>query len=263
MNKHRIELLDSFRCIAIVAVLLYHLTNSYIAQYPYGNYFQHIFKYGYLGVQFFFMISGFVISYTLENTPSLLSFYKNRFIRLFPAVLLCSLITFTVSRALDGRNLFGNAHQIKNFLPSLTFINPNLWKLITGIDFHWINGSYWSLWVEVQFYAIASAAYFISKKNFFRNMLLVGIAVAIAKYIQINLIGNHTAYLKLHGLLPIFVSWQYGNELFNITFYITWFLPGVFFYHLYKGIDIRKYPFTGVCGIILLFYLVRDTWVFF
>ncbi|HTD39422.1 MAG TPA: acyltransferase family protein, partial [Mucilaginibacter sp.] len=84
MNKHRIELLDSFRFIAILSVMLFHFTYSWTARDPYGKFFLHIFHYGYLGVQFFFMISGFVISYTLENTPNLLSFYKNRFSRLFP-----------------------------------------------------------------------------------------------------------------------------------------------------------------------------------
>jgi peptidoglycan/LPS O-acetylase OafA/YrhL len=205
------------------------------------------------------MISGFVISYTLDNTPNLLSFYKNRFIRLFPAMLLCSLITFAVDSWVDVHHLFGHALEIKNFLPSLTFINPNLWKLITGIDFHWLNGSYWSLWVEVQFYVIASAVYFLNKSNFFRNMLLVGIAVGIAKYIPINLLGKQ----QLYKLLPVLTAWHYGNEIFNITFYITWFLPGVVFYQLYKGINIKEYPFILVCCIIMLCYLVRDTQVFF
>src|ERR1700755_1312107 len=115
MKKHRIELLDSFRFIAVLSVFLYHFTNSWVSLYPYGNFFGHIFRFGYLGVNFFFMISGFVISYTLENTPNLSSFYKNRFSRLFPPMLLCTIIIFVILSLLDDDYLFRNAHEIKNF----------------------------------------------------------------------------------------------------------------------------------------------------
>src|ERR1700733_3136318 len=110
MKKHRIELLDSFRFIAILSVLLYHFTSSSISLFPYGNFYHHIFKFGYLGVNFFFMISGFVISYTLDNTTGLLSFWQNRFSRLFPPMLLCSAVTFIMVCWLDDHQLFKNAH---------------------------------------------------------------------------------------------------------------------------------------------------------
>ena len=263
MTRHRIELLDSFRFIAIMAVLFYHFTNLRVALYPYGNSFHDIFKYGYLGVNFFFMISGFVISYTLENTPSLAAFYRNRFSRLFPAMLLCTAITFLVISFLDDQYLFKNAHDIKNFIPSLTFINPSLWKLATGVDFHWINGSYWSLWVEVQFYIIASGLYFISKKYFFRNMLLVGLVISFIKYIPIFFLNNYAAYCEIHSLSNFFSGWRYGNEVFNLTFYITWFIAGAVFHELYKGTVIKQNRFPALLTIITLLCLVHDWKVFF
>jgi peptidoglycan/LPS O-acetylase OafA/YrhL len=263
MNRHRIELLDSFRFIAIISVLLYHFTNSWVTLYPYGNFFQHIFKYGYLGVHFFFMISGFVISYTLEKTPDLYSFFRNRFTRLFPPMFLCSLITFFMVRLLDDHDLFKNAHELKNLVPGLTFMNPSLWTLITNTDFHWINGSYWSLWVEIQFYVISSSLYFLDKKHFFRNILLAGIVLSIVKYIPQYFLNNPVQYLELHGLHPFFNEWKYGNEIFNLTFYITWFLSGVIMYELYKGFKLRQHVFQALCSLMILFCLVRDTKTFF
>jgi peptidoglycan/LPS O-acetylase OafA/YrhL len=59
MNSRRIDLLDSFRFLAILSVLLYHFTIEWKDQTPYGNYFGSLFKYGYLGVEFFFVISDF------------------------------------------------------------------------------------------------------------------------------------------------------------------------------------------------------------
>jgi len=255
MDKPRIELLDSFRFIAILCVLLYHYTERWSSMYPYGHSFHHIFSFGFLGVEFFFMISGFVISYTLENTPSLVSFCTNRFSRLFPPMVLCTIITYIVVRTLDNHFLFANAHKIKNFLPSLTFINPTIWTLLIKKDFAWINGSYWSLWMEIQFYAISSVVFFLNKKYFFRNILIVGMAVSISKYVPIYFLNSHIAYFHTNNWVIFLTGWKHGNELFNIPFFIAWFLPGVIFYQLYKGFRFAGHVFTGICAVAVIVYL--------
>ncbi len=214
MNRHRIDLLDSFRFLAVMSVLLYHFTYRWKSEIPGRNYYGDLFRYGFLGVQLFFVISGFVISYTLENTASLASFFKNRLIRLFPPLLLCTLITFVAAAFLDDKALFVFARQPANLLPSLTLITPRIWFLLTHKDFMWVNGSYWSLWVEVQFYTIASTLYFSSKSNFLRNMLLTTIVLSSIKYMP----GLLAAILP--GATPFFSAWGQGNAIFNIVFYI-------------------------------------------
>jgi peptidoglycan/LPS O-acetylase OafA/YrhL len=263
MEKHRIKVLDGFRFIAVISVLLYHLTNPLIAKYPHHDFFLHIFKYGGLGVQFFFMISGFVISYTLAHTPTLAAFYRNRFSRLFPAMLLCSFLTFLVARLINDPVYYTGAKQVQNLIPGLTFINPSLYNLITGSKFNWINGSYWTLWVEVQFYIIASALYFINKTKFFRNMLWVGVGISISKYLPGYFLNNYPDYLKAYGLSGFFDSWRYGNEIFNITFFIAWFLAGVIFYRLYIGINIKQNTWFLVYPAAVIICLLRDSWVYF
>ena len=92
-NSNRIAILDGFRAIAILSVVLYHYFDRWNdPQFPYfgGSFFHN----GALGVPFFFMISGFVIYYTLENTASFKLFWKKRFIRLFPSLLIASVITY-------------------------------------------------------------------------------------------------------------------------------------------------------------------------
>jgi peptidoglycan/LPS O-acetylase OafA/YrhL len=262
MEKHRIEGLDGFRFLAILSVMLYHFTNSWIGLYPYGNFFRHLFQYGWLGVYFFFMISGFVISYTLERTSGIHSFFTNRLSRLFPPMLLCTIITFVVSRTLDDQFLFPNAHQPKNFLPSLSFVSPALWSLPSKINFAWINGSYWSLWVEVQFYFIASAIYFLNKKDFFRNILLAGLALGSLKYIPIYFIHFQPGFLRDHGWNGFFTGWKRGDEIFNIDFFIFWFLSGIIFHHLYKGFSFRRRPFDGLCAVLVFTYLVAEILLF-
>ena len=258
MNSRRIDLLDSFRFLAILSVLLYHFTIEWKDQTPYGNYFGHLFKYGYLGVEFFFVISGFVISYTLEGTDSFSSFWKNRFIRLFPPLLACTMITYGVAGLLDSNLLFPNAHKTRNFLPTFTLTNPSIWSSLTHSHFAWINGSYWSLWVEIQFYILSSILYFWDKGHFFRNILLAAMVLSVVKYVPSYLLnsGYRGAF---SGRMTDFLSgWVYMNAVFNIDYYILWFTLGVIFHHLYKGFPIRSRPLTAICLAIVLFQLYTD-----
>ena len=258
MNSRRIDLLDSFRFLAILPVLLYHFTIEWKDHTPYGNYFGGLFKYGYLGVEFFFVISGFVISYTLEGTDSFSSFWKNRFIRLFPPLLACTMITYGVAGILDSDQLFPNAHKARNFLPTFTLTNPSIWTSLTHTHFAWINGSYWSLWVEIQFYILSSVLYFWDKGHFFRNILLAAMALSVIKYIPPYLL--HSGYRgAFSGRMTDFLSgWVYINAVFNIDYYILWFTLGAIFYQLYKGVPLRSRPLTVIYTAIVLFQLYTD-----
>jgi len=117
MEKHRIGLLDGFRFVAVTMVVLYHLTSPLAVKNAQAGISFPVFRYGYLGVEFFFIISGFVISYSLENTATISTFFLHRFRRLFPAMLLYSLITFAVIGCLDTADIFKNAHYARNLLP--------------------------------------------------------------------------------------------------------------------------------------------------
>ena len=59
-SKSRYEILDGLRGVAALVVVFYHLIECYPAQYV-GLFFAH----GYLAVDFFFALSGFVIGYAL------------------------------------------------------------------------------------------------------------------------------------------------------------------------------------------------------
>src|ERR1700741_1455059 len=122
-EKNRIKILDGFRAIAILCVILFHyysrwtIPSSTTNLYPYGNRFD-FFGYGYLGVEFFFIISGFVIAFTLHRTEGMLVFWKKRMVRLFPAMLFCSLITLVVLRLADAEDIFPAGHSMLNFFVS-------------------------------------------------------------------------------------------------------------------------------------------------
>jgi peptidoglycan/LPS O-acetylase OafA/YrhL len=108
--------IDSLRAIAVIAVVLYHAFPKMI----YG---------GFIGVDIFFVISGFLISRIIlkelnENCFSFSDFYRRRIVRIFPALLitllLCALFGWQVLSPEEFRQLskhtLGGATFISNFM---------------------------------------------------------------------------------------------------------------------------------------------------
>lgn len=141
----RLETLDALRLLAALAVVLFHfgfrgltlgLTDVSLPAY------EPVLKYGYLGVQLFFVISGFVIAYSAEGrTP--FQFGVARFARIYPTFVLCMTITFLVVVTFGAPRLQATPVQwAANLL-----IKPEL------IGKPSLDGSYWSIFYEVVFYA--------------------------------------------------------------------------------------------------------------
>jgi peptidoglycan/LPS O-acetylase OafA/YrhL len=150
-RKHREKRRDiqGLRMVAVVAVVINHLTG-----HPQG---------GFVGVDVFFVISGFLITGHLlrehgkNGTISLLDFYKRRIRRLFPAAL-----TVTAGTILAAYFVF-SAQRFKNTVTDAiwaTLFGAN-WRFINvGTDYFQAAGPvsplqhYWSLSVEEQFYVV-------------------------------------------------------------------------------------------------------------
>ena len=89
-SKPRYEILDGLRGVAALIVVAFHLFETYSR----GPMYQ-ILNHGYLAVDFFFVLSGFVIGYAYDDRwdkMSMWGFFKRRLIRLQPMVILGSII---------------------------------------------------------------------------------------------------------------------------------------------------------------------------
>lgn len=158
----RLDYLDGLRGVAILSVAAWHYTNSgYERFFPYGSMFSSIpgLDHGWIGVDIFFLISGFVILMTLERCSNFLEFMARRWLRLFPAMLIASLEIFGISRLLGAYMPHGRPDAV-NLLPGLTFVIPTFWQTVIGIPVDELDGVFWTLYVEMGFYLIFGLLYF-------------------------------------------------------------------------------------------------------
>lgn len=123
MATTRINEIDLVRFIAALAVVFFHFTfRGYAADHmtimPYP-WLTSASKYGYLGVELFFMISGFVILMSAAN-GSLRDFVISRVVRLYPAFWACCTITFLATLAIGGSSYFASLSQ---YLVNMTMLS--------------------------------------------------------------------------------------------------------------------------------------------
>lgn len=179
-TAHRVEALDLLRLVAVVAVIFYHYgfwgpESHGVAQVAIPSLAKGA-QYGFLGVPIFFIISGFVIAYSAEGRTAS-GFAIARISRIYPTFLLCMTLTFLVLM------LFGGPHYaatVREWLANLCIAAPALGQ-------PYMDGVYWSLVIEVAFYAWV--AVFIAFGLFPRRMdviILVWLGLTFANELTID-----------------------------------------------------------------------------
>lgn len=152
-TRHRYAELDLFRFSAAIMVLLYHFTASGIGNTAHDDRYNLIAtntlipwvteasRFGFLGVNLFFMISGFII-FVSAASRSAVDFAVNRAIRLYPTYWLSIIFTLIVLYGFLGMDF---SLPLTNILANLTMVQPYL-----GVRH--LDAVYWTLVVELHFY---------------------------------------------------------------------------------------------------------------
>ncbi|CAB4606882.1 unannotated protein [freshwater metagenome] len=232
--------IDGLRAIAVIAVLLYHLG---VKQIPGG----------FLGVDLFFAISGYVItrlildSIETANALDLRQFYFARVRRLLPALLFVLLATL-VAVALFAPDAI---HRVISDLPYV-LTGSNNWHLVALHQDYFQSAGRppllqhtWSLSVETQFYLVWPVVLYLiwrkfGKANIARIALLISFSSAVALFIfslqadsasvgRISHIyfGTDTHSLGLFLGSALAVSWVPRNLTANITQRAQDFIDGI------------------------------------
>jgi peptidoglycan/LPS O-acetylase OafA/YrhL len=217
-HDSRLAELDGLRAIAALMVVLFHYCNRWWDVLPYGPAIRPAAQYGYYGVSLFFIISGFVISMSLENCPSAKVFARRRALRLLPAMFVCSMVTFLLMWWIDTPFTESQRQGWTGFISSWTFIHPRILQVFLPVDY-WIDGVYWSLYEEVKFYILIAISFF-----FLNPLYLTPIFTAL-------MIAGGIAHWTL---LPESAPALLADQLL-FPEYLPLFCAGIAFYRLYKG----------------------------
>lgn len=228
-SKSRIKYLDGLRGVAILLVVLFHSYARWQSIYPYKDMFNNvkIFYFGWIGVQLFFIISGFVIALTLEKSKSMSDFMIRRWLRLFPAMFVCSLFVFLTAPLFSERP--EGQPALMDLLPGISFINEWWWYKLLHVQVGLLDGSFWSLFVEVKFYIVFGTLYF-----------LVGSTAAIGVMFAFFILAKIVPLLPFAPTLFSFnLSWAVTILRELSAQHFGWFVAGALFYR-YKTGDARS-----------------------
>ncbi len=187
----RLEFLDFARAIAALSVALMHMVSEWSPRFQ--RFTLDVFNPGVFGVITFFLVSGFVIPFSLERLGSLPKFWINRLFRLFPLYGL-SLVAVLALHALD---LGDPPPDFVAALPASALWNATMVHFL--FDVPSAIGLYWTLSYEMLFYASMSALFVVGlhKKS---HWLLLGGALLFAHFYVVDPLAHHR--LRFH--IPYF-----------------------------------------------------------
>lgn len=197
----RLELLDYGRFFAAIIVVLFHYTfnginNGKITSITYPSGIINLSKYGYLGVDLFFMISGYVIFFSAQS-GSASKFAVSRAIRLYPAYWFAVLFTSFFALQWGG--------ELMSVYPRQIFANLSM--LQSFIGFPHVDGVYWTLVYEITFYFAVLALLLAGLQKHLQNifmlwpiLLLTSLALGIQ---SLPYLGGHYCYFSAGALFSV------------------------------------------------------------
>ncbi len=232
---------DLIRLLASFQVMLFHgidhlgLTGGYLD-------YLRIFP----GVPIFFVISGYLISASYETSQNNLNYFKNRCLRIYPALWVCLLISLLMLILMDQLNVKVStlviwlASQITFF----QFYNHGIFSEYgTGV----VNGSLWTISVELQFYFILPLLYWFYNKYKPSKSILIFLFLI---FVIIKQIHNMLHFNKLPEEHPSI--WM---EMVSVSLptYLYYFIIGIFFQ---QNIELIKKFLRGKVVFYLFLYLL-------
>jgi len=238
IQKSYLPSIEILRGLASVLVMLFHFFNYKIVDqnnsYSYFldiNFINEITSFGFLGVQIFFVISGFIIPFSLyQQDFKIFSFPKfllKRILRIDPPYIV-SIIGVLVLAFFSSKSSFYKGTEFKF---DLVQILSHFGYFNSFINKPYLNNVYWTLALEFQYYILISLIFpLLINKNFYvRNITLF--------------------LLNLSIFIPT------NESIFN---YVTFFAIGISGFLLYKNVFcLNEFIFSTFISVILTIYFFK------
>ncbi len=236
------SLLDLLRFLAAVSVMTLHYFASSFknTESGYGLWIGH----GYLGVELFFLISGFVIYNSIKDNWR--DYAWSRFVRLYPLFWILCTITYALSI------IYNQLGYIDAPLPFYKYL-LNLFIINNGQTANMIDGSYWTLTIEIFFYLyIGLFAYTIGKKNliyFFGAWLLYTFLAFYFGFHELLisklLLVRYSSYFTFGACFALLLANtnSYKNYFMRYFLPATFMLFSVYLIH-FNSVKLNEYAIT-------------------
>ena len=259
-SKPRYEILDGLRGVAAMIVVAFHLFETYSS----GPLFQ-IFNHGYLAVDFFFVLSGFVIGYAYDdrwgNGMGTWTFFKRRLIRLQPMLIIGTLVGLLLFYFGGDCPGFELVHKTPWWAVVLIAIwGFTLLPLPASMDvrgwseFNPLNGATWSLLWEY----VANIMYALFVRRMSRIVLTCFVALGgvltILLCLNVDIFGVLEA--RSYAANTVIGGWSLTPDqlLIGFTRLIYPFFGGLLLYRIGKLIKVN-HGFR-LCSLIIIAILV-------
>jgi peptidoglycan/LPS O-acetylase OafA/YrhL len=219
-SPRHIARLDVVRALAFLAVYAFHFTGNFQrARIPWNGQVRDFSVwprealvllpaiYGWLGVTLFFVLSGFCIHYSTRLRPGIFSardFFWRRFLRLYPAYLVALAVTGVLDIWLPSKHL--NFWQFPVHLLLIHNLNNE--------TFFGINGAFWSLAVEAQFYLLYPLLLYLSARWGLAKSLVLALVLNLILYVYFGRTSTSAN--------PVHVTWG-----FPLVTWCDWILGAI------------------------------------
>jgi peptidoglycan/LPS O-acetylase OafA/YrhL len=266
LPKARVNEIDLLRFVAALTVVFFHYAfRGYAADamtlMPYPS-LALVAKYGYLGVELFFLISGFVILMTAAS-GTIQSFVTSRILRLYPAFWICCTLTFLATLLMGGTYYSASFSQ---YLVNLTMLSG-----FVGVPA--LDGVYWSLFVELKFYFLVAILLIFRRIQQAQMFLVIWLGLTVAfellpfkelpvvKLLAYFLIFDYAAYFIAGA--TYFLVWTRGlSVLRGSILFIAWLtalrqsLNDLPEFELYYHATMNRYVVAGIVSVFFVMMLL-------
>ena len=229
--RQRLYEIDALRFFAAGAVLLFHYlfagNSTGDMELPIQDQVEYFARYGFLGVDLFFLISGFVIAMSMQHGNAA-RFLLDRLIRLYPVFLAAVLLTATVRTVWGGE---GDDISLADLLLNLTMFAGIFEQ---QLDLEFVDGVYWSLMVELQFYFLMLLVLLVRQLNRLEPILI--------GWLLLTLVSDHIA---TPGWLDTLLVLEWSPN----------FIAGALFYRVYThGTSLLRLTALATCMYLSIDY---------
>ena len=193
----------------VFAAMVFFVHAYQLSRAPELAWLSQVFSSG-IAVQCFFVVSGFLIFMSYENSASLGQYFGKRVRRIYPAyftvVVLCALLGVLLS-SMSWQDYYASADFYRYLIANLVFLNfiqPALPGVFDANHLSAVNGALWTLKIEVMFYlSVPVIVWLLRRIGLWPGLLLLYAASATYSYVLGGLAGDRGGlFCELHRLLP-------------------------------------------------------------